>query len=91
MKAIRTYHVRSCWVFLTIDFVLDDDDEFNEDTLWVERYSIYMRAQVGYRKPDSRTGAVDRFHVRAHPNVPRNVVFDETVRFLSTLKQMYQL
>lgn len=90
MKTVRSYHVRSVWVFCTVDFVLEDVDDI-EDCLWADRYSIYFRAQVGYRNPTPRTGAVDRFHVRAHPNVPRDVVYRETLRFLSTLQTMYEL
>lgn len=91
MKAIRSYHVRSVWVWCTVDFVLDSDEEFNEDTAPFERFSIYMRAQIGYRKPGGPNDCPDRFHVRAHPNLPSRVVLEEAQRFIDTLKQMYTL
>lgn len=91
MKAIRTYHTRSKWVWCTVDFVLDEDEEFSEDNAWADLYSIHMRAQVYYRKPASPRDCPDRFHVRAHSNVPREVVFREAMNFLTTLKTMYQL
>lgn len=93
MKAIRTYETRSAWVWCTVDFVTDDQDWDSDpdQAAAFDRYSVYMRAQVLYRKPTDKTGAVDRFHVRAHPNLPRKVVFDEALRFLETLKTMYEL
>lgn len=93
MKAVRTYHVRSCWVWCTVDFITDDKDwdEDPEQAAAYDRFSIYMRAQVLYRKPGSKQGAPDRFHVRAHSNIPRKVVFDEAERFIETLKTMYEL
>lgn len=93
MKAIRTYHTRSCWVWCTVDFITDDND-WNEDpeqAAAFDRYSVHMRAQILYRKPNSERDCPDRFYVRAHPNIPRKIVFDEASRFIETLKIMYEL
>lgn len=93
MKPLRIYHTRSAWIWCRVDFVTDDND-WNEDpelAAALDRYSIYMRAAVIYRKSDSDKGVPDRFHVRAHPNIPRDIVFAEAMNFLSTLKKMYDL
>ena len=91
MKCVRSYNVRGPFVFCTVDFVLDDDEQFSEDSAVYERHSIFMRAAVGYRPPKDDNEAAVRFSVRAHPNIPFSSVLKESNRFLSTIKTMFDL
>lgn len=93
MKPLRIYHTRSCWIWCRVDFVVSDKDWEQDPDLaaTLERYSITMRAAVLYRAPSSPHDMPDRFHVRAHPNIPRDLVFNEAIYFLQTIKQMYEL
>lgn len=93
MKPLRIYHTRSSWIWCRVDFVTDDNDWDQDPELAaaLDRYSIYMRATVLYNKPKSRNESPERFYVRAHPNIPRDIVFAEAAYFLQTLKQMYEL
>lgn len=93
MKPLRIYHTRKSWIWCRVDFVVDDHDwEIDPDLAsTLERFSIYMRATVIYDQPKSEKDCPERFFVRAHPNIPRDIVFREASFFLSTLKQMYEL
>lgn len=93
MQSLRIYHTRSKWIWCRVDFVVSDEDWEKDSDLaaTLERYSIYMRATVLYEKPHSPKDCPERFYVRAHPNIPRDIVFNEAAYFLNTLKTMYQL
>lgn len=92
MKPLRIYHTRSAWIWCRVDFVTDDQDWERDPELAaaLDRFSIYMRATVQYRNSPERQSP-DRFHVNAHPNIPRDIVFAEAMNFLSTLQKMYDL
>lgn len=93
MKPLRVYHTRGSWVWCRVDFFTDEND-WNDDAdlaAALARYSIYMRATVLYEHPKSDKDCPNRFSVRAHSNIPRDIVFREALYFLQTLKQMYQL
>lgn len=93
MKSLRIYHTRKNWIWCRVDFVVSDEDWQNDSELaaTMERYSIYMRATVLYQIPQSEKDCPERFFVRAHPNIPRDIVFNEALFFINTLKTMYQL
>ena len=93
MKPLRIYHTRKEWIWCRVDFVVDqhDWDEDPDLAATLERYSIYMRATVLYTIPKDQHDCPNRFSVRAHPNIPRDIVFREASVFLSTLQKMYEL
>lgn len=93
MRPLRIYHTRKQWIWCRVDFhVTDQDWEQDPDfASTMERNSIYMRATVLYQVPNGPKDCPARFSVRAHPNVPRDIVFKEAEIFLQTLQKMYDL
>lgn len=89
MKVVRTYKVTDKYVRCICDFILEETDEFNEDTLWCERWPISLAFRIGY--PSVIYDNDLRISVNCHPNVPHRFVLDELSRFINTINQMYEL
>lgn len=93
MKALRTYKTKGPQVLCRVDFITDDSDWNHDSVLSValDRFSVFMSASVAYRQPSSDLDLPSRFQVKAHPNLPTEIVLNEASRFIQTLKLMYEL
>lgn len=93
MKALRTYKTKGPQVLCRVDFLVGDSDWNNdpENAASLERFSVFMSATVAYRNPSSDLDLPSRFQVKAHPNLPTEIVLQEASRFIQTLKLMYDL
>lgn len=92
MKVVRTYKVDKDWLRCTCDYVLNGDDEFTDDTLWCERWPIYLSWRISYTPPKNPQFDMGcRIRCNAHPNVPQDAVLNEMARFIQTIKTMYEL
>lgn len=71
MKSLRIYHTRSSWIWCRVDFVTDENDWQTDPELaaTLDRFSIYMRATVLYRNPESDKDCPERFYVRAQDSL----------------------
>lgn len=92
MKVVRTYKIDKDWLRCTCDYVLDTEDDFTDDTLWCDRWPIYLKWKLSYSMPKNpQFDSGIRICCQAHPNVPQDAVLKEMAIFIQTIKQMYEL